>query len=59
MSTLGVIVIVAVVVFLGSLLGRYLYCKKKNLPTGECACCQSKGKKIIKKYHKKFSQGKN
>lgn len=47
-----IIVVVLVLSFLLFLLVRHLYRKRKGLPTGECACCQNKGKNLVKQYHK-------
>ena len=46
-----VLVIVAVVLFLGFILGRHIYRKVKHLPTCECECHKSK-KQLLKEYHK-------
>ena len=35
------------------LVGSYVYKRKHNLPTGDCACCQINAKKILKQYRKK------
>ena len=51
-----ILVVVITLSFLLFLLGRYLYKKKKGLPTGECACCASKGKSLVKSYHKTYSK---
>ena len=47
-----ILVVVLTLAFLLLLLGRYIYKKKHGLPTGECACCGNKGKKLVKQYHK-------
>ena len=46
-----ILVVVLTLSFLLFLLGRYIYKKKKGLPTGECACCANKGKNLVKMYH--------
>lgn len=45
MTPLEITVIVLTVLFLGSVIGTYIYKKVKHLPTGECASCASKGKR--------------
>ncbi len=52
---LAVIVGILSLSFIITLIARHLYRKSHNLPTGECACCQSGAKKLVKKYHKKYS----
>ena len=47
-----ILVVVLTLSFLLFLLGRYIYKKKKGLPTGECACCAKKGKNLLNQYHK-------
>ncbi len=49
-----IIVIIAVVIFLGVLLGIYIYRRSKNLPTGDCAYCHKNKNKLLKEYHKKY-----
>ena len=49
-----ILVLFLVGAFIITLLGIYIYKKVNHLPTGECACCQSKGKSLVKKYHKKY-----
>jgi len=53
-----ILVIVVVLGFLLFLLGRYIYRKRKGLPTGECACCASskKGNNLVKQYNKKYNK---
>ena len=47
-----ILVVVLTLSFLLLLLGRYIYKKKKGLPTGECAYCANKGKGLVSQYHK-------
>ncbi len=54
-----ILVLVAVVAFLGFLIGRYIYKKKHNLPTGECSYCAKGKNKMVKDYHKFYSKTKN
>ena len=49
---LEILVILAVVIFLAILIGRYVYKKRHGLPTGECACCHKNTKKLLKEYRK-------
>ena len=49
-----IIIVVLTISFLLFIIGRHFYRKKKGLPTGECACCQNKGKTLVKNYHKKY-----
>lgn len=47
-----ILAIVAVIAFLGFVIGTYIYRKMHHLPTGECACCHKSAKQLIKEYHK-------
>ena len=47
-TLLEVVVIVGVVCFFLFLIGRYIYRKKKGLPTGDCAMCHKSSKKLLK-----------
>lgn len=49
-----ILVLLLIVAFLGIVIGIYIYKKVHHLPTGECACCQNKGKNLVNKYHKKY-----
>lgn len=51
-----ILVIVAVVAFIGTLLAIYIYKKVHHLPTGECACCHKSESDLVKKYHKYYSK---
>lgn len=51
-----VLVVVATVIFLGVLIGRYIYRKTHNLPTGECECCHKSKDQLLKEYHKKYGK---
>lgn len=60
MSEVGIIVLEAVAItltigFFLLLIGNYVRKKIKGLPTGECACCHKSTKKLLKKYHKRYS----
>jgi len=46
------IVLFLVGVFLVTIFGIYVYKKIHHLPTGECACCQKRAQKMLKKYRK-------
>lgn len=47
-----ILVLVAVALFLLTLFSVYVYKKAHNIPTGECACCHTSGKRLVKQYHK-------
>ena len=49
-TLLAIIVITLSVLFIGFLLGRYIYKKAHHLPTGDCACCHKSTKKLLKEY---------
>ena len=51
-----VLVIALVVLFFAAIIGAYIYKKVHHIPTGECACCQNKAKKILKEYRKANSK---
>ncbi len=51
---LMVLTIVFSLGFIGLLVGRYIYKRSHNLPTGDCASCYLKSKKFLKEYHKKY-----
>lgn len=54
MSPIAIITIIGAVLVVGGVLGTYIYRKIKHKPTGECACCHSGGKDLIKEYRKKY-----
>lgn len=47
-----ILVIAIIVLFLGFVIGRYIYKKVHHLPTGECECCHKGTKQLLKEYHK-------
>ena len=47
-----ILVLIAIIAFIGTLIGIYAYKKANHLPTGECACCHKSTKKMLKEYHK-------
>ena len=51
-----ILVISLVVIFLGVVIGRYIYKKIHNLPTGECAYCHKGTKQLLKEYHQQNSK---
>ena len=53
---LEILVIVAIVVFFAALIASYVYKKIHHIPTGECAYCHSKSKKMLKEYHKMYNK---
>lgn len=56
LGTIDIIVIILAVVFVGVVIGVYIYRKAKHMPTGECACCKNKGNNLTKMYHKKYKK---
>lgn len=56
MKPIDYIIIILAVGFLLIFIGNYIYRKKKNLPTGECACCANKGNNLVKKFRKKYKR---
>ena len=51
-TLLAVICILFSLGLISFLVGSYVYKRKHNLPTGDCACCHTNVKKLLKKYHK-------
>ena len=51
-TLLAVICILFSLGLIGYLVGSYVYKRKHNLPTGDCACCHINTKKILKQYRK-------
>ena len=49
-----VLVLVAIIGFIATIVGIYIYKKVHHLPTGECACCHKSTKKMLKQYHKAY-----
>lgn len=49
MTLIEILVIIFIVVFLSSVIGVFIYKKVHNKPMGECACCQRRMKKAIKR----------
>ncbi len=50
------IVIIALILFFGYLIGSYIYKIKHKIPVGECAGCANKMKKAINKAKKDLSK---
>ena len=50
-----ILTISLVVLFFGAIIGAHIYKKIHHLPTGECACCHAKSKKVLKQYHKMYA----
>ncbi len=50
------LVIVGAIAIVGGVVARYIYKKTKHMPTGECACCAQKNKKMVSEYHKKYKR---
>ena len=53
---LAILCIVFSLSLIGTLVGRYVYKRMHDLPTGDCACCHKNTKKLLKKYHKKYQK---
>lgn len=56
---LEIIVLIVVILFLGALLGIYIYKKRHNIPTGDCASCANKKNALLKAYRKKYKKEEN
>lgn len=52
MQPIEIIVIILVALFFIGYIGSYLYKKKHNMPTGECASCHMDMKRAMKKAKK-------
>ena len=52
---LEIVVISASLALVIGLLSRYIYRRIKGLPVGECECCHKGSKKLLKEYHKLYS----
>ncbi len=48
MGCWDILVIILLIIVIGSIIGSYIYKKKHNIPTGECACCHTRMRKAIK-----------
>ena len=53
---LEILVIVVIIGFFAALIGVYDYKKAHGIPTGDCAACHAKSKKMLKEYHKMYSK---
>jgi hypothetical protein len=56
MELIEIIVIIACIIIVGGVIGRYIYRVVNKLPTGDCACCSKtkRGNKLVKAYKKKY-----
>ena len=52
---LVILVVTTVILFFGAIIGSFVYKKVHHMPTGECAYCHSKSKKMLKQYHKMYA----
>lgn len=59
MNTIDIVILVLVIAVVLLIIGVYIYKKIKKIPTGDCACCGSKGNKLIKAYNKKHHKSCN
>ncbi len=53
---LEIIVAISLLLFFGWLIGSYIYKRKHNIPTGDCAECRSKS--LLKEYRKMYPKEK-
>ena len=53
---LEVLVIIAIALFLVAVIGTYIYKRIHHMPTGDCECCHSNTKRLLKQYRKKYSK---
>ena len=51
---LEIVVIVLIVSFFAALISIYIYKKTKHIPTGDCAACAGKSKRMLKEYRKMY-----
>ena len=51
-----IVLIVLIIAFVVYIFGKEIYKKIKKIPTGECACCHSNSKNLLKKYRKKYGK---
>ena len=56
---LEILVLVLAVLFVAAILGTYIYKRIHHIPTGDCAECRKGSKKLLKEYHKMYSNNKN
>lgn len=48
MQPIEIVVIVGIVLFVGAIIGRFIYKKVHHMPSGECSCCQKRMNKAVK-----------
>lgn len=54
-----ILTIIGCVLFLGILIGRYIYKRINDIPMGECAACgNTKKNRLLKQYRKKYGKHK-
>lgn len=58
MEPIDIIVLVASIIIVASVLGRYIYRKSKKMTTGDCACCTLKTEKTLKKIRRELKKSK-
>ena len=51
-----IIVLALVALFVGTLIGVHAYKKAHHIPTGECECCHTDKKRLLKDYHKVYKK---
>ncbi|MDY4787764.1 MAG: hypothetical protein SO253_00415 [Bacilli bacterium] len=47
-----ILLIIIIISFVSYIFGKEIYKKIKHQPTGECACCSMKNKRMIKEMRK-------
>ena len=52
---LEILVIVLIIGFFATIIGVHIYKKVHHMPTGDCACCRKSKEKMLKEYHKIYS----
>lgn len=52
---LEILVIVLIIGFFAAIIGVHIYKKVHHMPTGDCACCHKSKEKMLKEYHKTYS----
>ncbi len=56
MKLIDSLVLIAVILVISLIIARYIYKRKKHMPTGECSCCSSKRNvnNMLKKINKEL-----
>ena len=51
-----ILVLVMAIGFVAAIVGAYIYKRVHHMPTGDCACCHTNSKKLLKQYRKKYGK---